>query len=691
MLNDVIELHRQGRIDEAEAGYRAWLADHPDDVDALHAFGMLRSQRGDFTEGAQLLARAQELAPADADVGLALAALRYCEGDFEAARRGFHHALTLDPNLPGAHAGLGQLALMRGEREEAERHFRTAMRAGEEPQALAGLASLAVERGDLDGALRQLGRAAELAPNDALIQFMLGQAFARRGTTAFAEQAFRNALRLRPDLHVIRSWLASVLLQGGRPAEAGAVYEEMLAAPGFENAARIGLADVARAEGRHEDAIAAYRDALAAEPGQVQPTLAHAWTLANLGRFDEALAAYDACLAVADDAEVRAARAQMLALTGRLADAESELKRLLERNPGDARARGQLALVSEQLGALEDADAQAAVALSSARSPTLQLLRTRAHLREGRVDAARELLDELGREALPPPLAAQRWNLLGRAFDRAGRFDDAVSAFAEAQRGLPVAMPFHGEPPPTLDALLAEHVAPEWPQAPVLLLGLPGSNVELVAALLARQPGLGVNRSRTGAPLDDDFDQPHFEAALGHFDAAARERVRERWRASMAALGLGDAGTIVDWLPRWDSRLLALVHRAMPGTRIVVVERDPRDELLNWLAFGWVPGFTCTDPVVAADWLALARRDLRAGASAVDPRRLVVSADALLADPSGSEGRALAQFLGIGRIDTDAPPALAARGLGGLPLRFEPGHWRQYATALATAYARLGA
>jgi tetratricopeptide (TPR) repeat protein len=691
MLKESIELHRQGRIDEAEAGYRAWLAEHPDDVDALHAFGMLRSQRGDFVEGARLLKHAHELAPDDAEVGLALASLSYCEGDFEAARRGFHQALALDPNLQGAHAGLGQLALMRGDRVEAERHFRTASRAGEEPQALAGLGSLLIERGDLDGALRHIGRAAELAPNDALIQFMLGQAFARRGTTAFAEQAFRNALRLRPDLHVIRSWLASVLLQEGRAAEAGAFYDELLDAPEFENAALVGRGDVARAEGRHEDAITAYRDALARKPGQVQPTLALAGTLAQSGRFDEALVAYDACLAANDDVEVRAARAQMLGLLGRLPEAEAEWKRLIERNPADARAHGQLALVSEQLGALAAADAHAALALSSARSPTLQLLRARTQLREGRIDGARAILDDLARETLPAPLAAQRWNLLGRALDRGGRFDDAVGAFAEAQRGLQVAMPTHGEPPPTLDGLLAERIAPPWPQAPVLLLGLPGSNVELVAALLSRQPGLGVNRRRTGDPLADDFDQPLFEQALGNFDAAARGLVRERWLASMRAVDVHTDRTVVDWLPRWDARLLALVHRAMPGARIVVVERDPRDELLNWLAFGWVPGFVCADPLVAADWLALARRDLRTGATATDPRRLVVSADALLADPSGNEGHALAQFLGIDRIEAEVPPALAARGLGGLALRFEAGHWRHYSAALAAPFARLGA
>ncbi len=41
MLKEFIDLHRQGRLDEAEQGYRARLSDHPDDVDALHMLGLL--------------------------------------------------------------------------------------------------------------------------------------------------------------------------------------------------------------------------------------------------------------------------------------------------------------------------------------------------------------------------------------------------------------------------------------------------------------------------------------------------------------------------------------------------------------------------------------------------------------------------------------------------------------------------
>jgi tetratricopeptide (TPR) repeat protein len=689
MLKQSIESHRQGRFDEAEKGYRAQLAEHPDDVEALHLLGMLRYQLGDTPEGSALLERAHRLAPDDAGIELTLASLRFREGDQESARRGFHRALTLDPNLAGAHAGLGQLALMRGEASVAEQHFRTALRTGEEPHALAGLGGLLLERGDHEAALRHLGRAADLAPNDAMIQTMLGQAFVKRETPMFAEQAFRNALRLRPDLHQVRPWLGALLLKAGRSAEADATYRELLGVPGFEVAAQIGMADVARAEGRYEDAVASYRAALAADPAQPMPARALAWSLARLGRVDEAIEAYDACLVLDPADDVRAARADLLSLSGRLPLAAAAWKEMLERNPADLLARSRLALLDEYLGQLEAAEAHAGIVLAAREDAEMLLVRVRARLREGDANGARIVLDALGTHELSEGQARLRWNYLGRLHDRAGEAADAVRCFAEAQRGAPVAMPALGEPHADLAAALAEPARTPWTNAPVLLLGTPGSGVERVAALLADQPGLTVLRDRIGTIIrNDDFSQPRFQHYCGELDEAARAVLRERWIAPLRAAGIALDRPVVDWLPRWDAHRLALVHRAMPGARVIVVERDPRDALLNWLAFGWARGFPCADVEAAADWLVRARGHLHHGAELADPRRLVVAADAVLDDPA-SAGEALARFLGLDTLEAAAQSAMMAHSLGGLPVRFGAGHWQRYRDALAAPFARM--
>ena len=308
-LQDAYNLHQAGRIDEAERGYRAWLSQYPDDPDALHLLGMLRHQRGDNVEALSLLARAFELQPDNPNLALAHGTMLRQAGDPAAAGLAYFSALALNPNLGGAHVGLGQLALDQDDAKTAEQHFRIALRAGEDGHALAGLGTIMLARGDIDAAVRYLTRAAELVPDYAVIQFLLGQAFSKSGVLAFAEAALNNALRLQPDLHAARAALAEVLLKDNRPAEARLHYHTLLPVTGYAVITQIGLADADRMEELYEQAIAHYRAALAINPKLSTPTRMLAWILATLGRNDEVIATYDTYLgSVQDDAEMRVLR-----------------------------------------------------------------------------------------------------------------------------------------------------------------------------------------------------------------------------------------------------------------------------------------------------------------------------------------------------------------------------------------------
>lgn len=691
MLKESIDLHRQRRFDEAEKGYRAQLANHPDDVDALHLLGMLRHQLNDADEGTRLLARAHALSPDNPAIELSLASIAFRDGDHDAAARGFARALKLNPNLAGAHAGAGQIALLQGQSALAEEHFRIALRAEEEPHALAGLGALMLERGDLETALRHIGRAADLAPHDALIQMQLGDAFSRRDTPAFAEQAYLNALRLRPTLHLARHQLASLLIKTRRIADAQAHHRELLGVPEFAVLAHLGLGDAARIEARFDDAAACYRAALAIEPTHVVATKALAWSLAQAGRTDEAIAAYDAAVVrLPYDEELKSARADLLALVGRLPDAGRAWDELVKLNPANLFARGRLAIVAEYLGETGAAQAHAGLVLAARDDAEMMLIRIRALLRGGDLENARAALGALGRyPSLSQGQSSLRWNYLGRLHDRLAEPVDAVRCFSEAQQGYDASMPPLSAPRPELQVALAEGVGDAWPLAPVLLLGTPGSGVERIAALLADQPQLIVLRDRIGTTLrDDDFSQPRFPLYSGELGEEDRAALRERYLAPLQATGLPLDRPIVDWLPRWDAHLLALIRRAMPGTRLLIVERDPRDALINWLAFGWVPGFPCSDPDSAADWLARARAHLHVGHELDEPRRLVVAADPLL-DDRPDAGDEIARFLGIDPLSRGAHVAAMMAGVGGLPVRFPAGHWEAYRDALAPAFAKL--
>lgn len=693
MIKETLELHRQGRLAEAEQGYRDWLAEHPNDADTMHVLGLLRHQAGATAEAIGLLERAHEIAPDDARIDLGLASMRLQLGEQDAAARGFERALSLDPNLAGAHIGLGQIALTRGDFVGAEQHFRVALRADEDPHALAGIGALSNARGDMDAALRYLTRAAELEPNSPLIQFLLGQAFAARGTPAFAERAYQNALRLDPAMHQVRPWLAELLIRDSRAAEAEPHYLVLRDIPGYERVAQLGLADVARAGGRLEEAIAGYRAALENEPALSMPTRALAMTLAELGRNDEVLAAYGRYLAaVPDDDEMRALRADVEMLTGQWPQAAHDLRILSERNPLDVDARQRLAIVEEYIGQLDSARRHAAGVLH--RRPDdaeARLIQIRALLQAGEDAQARDALEAFAKLPLSQGQNRLRWNYLGRLHDRAGEAAEAVRCFAEAQRGTPAMLPPLGEPRPELAEALKEAPGEPWPDAPVLLLGLPGSGVERIAELLAdQQPAIGVMRDRIGAAMrDDDFNLPRFRHYCGDLYDAERAALRERYLAPLRANGIGSERLLVDWLPRWDAHLLALLRRAMPGTRLVVVERDPRDALLNWLGIGFVAGMPCEDAQAGAEWLARARLHLHHAAELDQPQRLVVDADAVLDDPQGTAGGELARFLGLQALQPGPRFAFNMRGLGGLPIRFPAGHWQRYREALAEPFRLL--
>ncbi len=694
MLKESFELHRQGRFAEAEQGYRAWIADNPNDADAIHTLGLLKQQTGHTDEAIALLERAHAIAPDDARIDLGLASLRLQKGEQTLAVLGFERALSLDPNLAGAHIGLGQIALAANDFNAAEQHFRIALRAEEDAHALAGIGAITLQRGDVESALRHLSRAAELEPNSALIQFLLGQAFSRRGTPAFAEKAWENALRLDPDLQQVRVWQAEHLIRNNRAAEAEPLYHILKDAPGYERIAQLGLADVARAGGRLEEAIAIYRAALEDDPGMSGPTRALAATLAELGRTDEVIRTYSHYLAhVPEDDSMRALRADILMLVGHWPEALSELRILSDRNPLDHDARSRLAIAEEYLGQLGAAHANASnVLLARPDDAEMRLIQIRALLREGASEDARKALEAFGKLPLTEGQGRLHLNYLGRWHDQAGNMLDAVRCFAGAQTGEASSVPPLNEVRPELAPALDEETGEAWADAPVLLLGLPGSGVERIAELLAdQQPAIGVMRDRAMQGMRaDDFSHPRFRHYCEELDDTERETLRQRYLAPLRALGVGPGRLIVDWLPRWDAHLLALVRRAMPGTRIVIVERDPRDMLVNWLAFGFVAGFPCADPVSCAEWLKRGMHHLHHGAELDEPRRLVVNADAVLADPVGA-GAELAQFLGLDELRPGSRLAFSDHSRGGLPGRFEPGHWQRYREVLAEPFRRLEA
>ncbi len=492
---------------EREADMRQQLEQHPEDANILAELGVLCADDGRFGEGRDLLERAIALDKSDPRLHVSAAGMAANDGDMDAAASDYRKALLLQADLPLAHIGLGQIAEAREQFSTAEEHFEAAVKVDpENADALLGLARLRMAQGHIEQAVQMFARVTQRYPQHARALAGYGQALMLRGTPEQAARPLKRALELDESLHAARLMLAHVELYRGNIAAAEKAYRQVLRAQPGNGDGLAGLADALRAQGRMEEAFMAYDAARKMYPDAEELTTLRAicqvpWA-ARLKRSRICASSWP----ITPDARRRACCWPTSIAVGASSERLKPCgRRLSTRMTGDALAHAELAILHERRGDFEAAD-NAATGSTEDNRPSVRLLRARAALRKDDTAAAQRELLALKGAPLVPPLRRDRLRLLGLVHDRASRWAEAVLAFREAQRieAGPLPMLVAAEHlRPALKSLLAE---PELSQPrvapPVLLMGLPGSGVERVAALLADQPGVAVREDRFGDQTD---------------------------------------------------------------------------------------------------------------------------------------------------------------------------------------------
>ena len=690
MRDEILELERNGHLEEATARARAWAQSAPQDVEARHLYALALLRGGDAAAALVEATAATALAPQAPGAQLTRGRAALASGDTVQARAAFEQARALDPNLAGAHAGLAALALGAGDLAAAESGYRTALRAdGDDPHALLGLGQVLALKGDLAAAGRCFGAAIELLPDEPTAQVSLGLTLLAQGHYDFAVRAFENALARQPDYAYARLLLGETELLRRRYEAATQAFDALLEHPQFATTALAGRGDVALARAAAAEARTWYERALARDPSAERAALGRARSFNAQGFPEPACDGLTAFVAAHPDAHAaRSLLAELLQGRGQVAEALALWREGVARDPGSGSLRGDLALALERSGDFDAADSEAEHAAARGRWTPLTLLRARAALRAGAYHLARDRLAVLDRERLTDRQTRQRFHLLGLAHDGAGRHAEALLAFREQQRidagPLPV-LPDLAAYADTLLALAAlpDSARPRHPP-PVLLVGLPGAGADRLAALLADQPQLRLRRDHLdgGSDFLADAADPRLLGPLagGELDVLARRYARGHER-----LGTLADTRVVDWLPHLDARVLPVLKRVLPGVRLLIAARDPGACLLDWLAFGYRRGYVDDDPQRLARWLHAAQSQLDFAARVLPTH--AVDMDALLGGDAGSRA-ALAQWLGCERLE-DGPQTMAAGRVLGLPTRFPSGHLDHYRGPLAAALAEL--
>ncbi|HEY3596426.1 MAG TPA: tetratricopeptide repeat protein, partial [Paraburkholderia sp.] len=288
--------HRDGRLDDAERGYRATLEVDPVHVDALHLLGVLRHQQGQHAEAAALVKRAADLRPQDAALQLNLGNALKAMGQLDDAIERFRNALTLAPAFPMAHYNLGNAYAAAGRHEDAADAFRKSLDLQPaDASSHNNLGNALHALGQHDEAIVAFRRTLELRPGHAGAHNTLGMALNALGQHDEAIGQFRAALAAEPRFVAAHFNLGNTLDAMERHHEAASAFETVLALQPHLPPALYGLGNAHAGAGRHAEALPRFERAIG-----LDPKFALAWL--GLGTAHQVLGAHAAALRAFDEA-----------------------------------------------------------------------------------------------------------------------------------------------------------------------------------------------------------------------------------------------------------------------------------------------------------------------------------------------------------------------------------------------------
>lgn len=323
MIQAAHDLHRQGRLAEAESAYRSVLAKEPEQFEALHGLGVLKLQQGNAAEAATLITRALARWPdapaALSNLGTALMALnRHAE-----ALAAYDRILAMAPTDLDAHYGRGAALIHLG------RH----------PDALASFEQVLAARSDHVGAL-----------------FYRGSILAGQGRHADALTCYDQVLRLHPDLLPAVQNRGNVLVRLGRSEEALVAFARVIAAMPGNLEAQNGKAIALRELGRQDEALATCDRILARDPDYQPALITRGNVLLRLSRPAEALACFDQVLAQhPDDVTSLNNRGFALSALNRQGEALASFAQALAIDPGHAETLNNQGIAFDRLGRIDEA------------------------------------------------------------------------------------------------------------------------------------------------------------------------------------------------------------------------------------------------------------------------------------------------------------------------------------------------
>jgi tetratricopeptide (TPR) repeat protein len=420
----------QGRKSEAETVLRRLIALEPDNVNARLS---LASTLGELENPQVAVSVLQEFiaeSPDNIELKITLAQLYESQGNLAEALRTYQLVAEPDRVSPeGYYARTRSVAIMIDQGEFASARVQNESILLDAPanfDALAYRAGLNMVDEKYDEAIVDMRLAVRSNPDSTRALYLLGTAYKLQGDWVLAADAYRQLLKIKPDHPYGIRELAKILIAQDKSDEAAAILRQRLSEDQDDAEARSGLIDALLAKPDFDAAEAEARRLAELETTNGLGDYQLGRVLLAQGRFDEAEAAYRRVLEKKPGLPQAIEQlADSIAADGRQQEAVDTVNSYLAQNPANSRIRLILADLLSRQGAR---DIAMQVYEKILRDDPLLV---NAYLGLGRLqkedpDAQIELY-ERGLRLNPgqPQLRAG----LGRAYEHAGRIDDAIAVY----------------------------------------------------------------------------------------------------------------------------------------------------------------------------------------------------------------------------------------------------------------------
>jgi len=423
--------HQEGRVLEAEQGYRQVLVANPAHLAAWHLLGVVCHGLGRLNDALGAFQQALRLQPDHAEVRNHLGIVWAQAGYLDEAVACFQQALQLHPNSLDAARNLAITFERLGRLDEAIACDQKILeRQPELVEAHRHLGVLLRKQGRLQDAVTALETALRLKPDMPDTLNDLGLMLEMTDRLEEAVERYRLAVQLRPEFANAYSNMSVALKRLDRLDEAQECGQKAVGLdPGFAGA-HCNLGVILEKQGDWDEAAACLREAIRLDPLFVEAFYNLGSVLSRLGRFDEAEAVCRQALAIQPDtAEAHHNLAFALSERNALDEAEAHYRRAIELKPELVDPYVNLTSVLGKLGRLDEAEA------CSRNAVRLDPTRADAHVN------------------------------LGFVLVETGQIAEALAAYREAERLHPDSRPLQSsylygmnyDPETDASSLLAEH------------------------------------------------------------------------------------------------------------------------------------------------------------------------------------------------------------------------------------------